>query len=96
MTMIEKSGSPKRAPKAASAKASWLRRVVLGTAFAAVGMVTLGAATTPAQAYWYHYGWYHPYYHYYHPYYYGGYGYAPAYYGWGYGWHGGWGWHHHW
>jgi hypothetical protein len=90
MTTIEKSQSA----KTTSPKTSWFRRAVLGTAFAAVGMVTLGAATQPAQAYWYHYGWYHPYYSYYHPYY-GGYGYYnPAYYG-GYGWRH-WGWYHHW
>lgn len=80
---------------AARAKTGWFRRAVIGTAFAAVGLVTLGAGTTPAEAYWYHYGWYHPYYHYYHPYY--GYGspyYGPVYYGWGWGWHGGW--HHGW
>ena len=82
----------------ATTKTSWLRRAVMGTAFAAVGLVTLGAATTPAQAYWNHYDWHHPYYHYYHPYY-GWYGYGspyygPVYYGWGWGWHGGW--HHGW
>ena len=80
--------------KAASAKTGWFRRAVMGTAFAAAGLVTLGAAATPAQAYWYHYGWYHPYYHYYHPHY-GWYGYGapyygPVYYGWGWGWHHGW------
>ena len=78
--------------RAASAKMGWLRRAVMGTAFAAVGLVTLGAATTPAQAYWYHYGWYHPYYHYYHPHY-GWYGYGAPYYGPVYY---GWGWHHGW
>lgn len=80
--------------KAASAKTGWFRRAVMGAAFAAVGFGALGAATTPAQAYWHHYGWYHPYYHYYHPYY-GWYGYGapyygPVYYGWGWGWHHGW------
>ena len=97
MTSIENSGFP----KTASTKHSWFRRAVMGTAFAAVAVMSLGAASTPAQAYWYHYGYYHPYYHYYHPYY-GWYGY-PAYYGgWGYGWHHGWGWgwrhgyYHHW
>jgi len=80
--------------KTATAKQGWFRRAALGTAFAAVGLVTLGAATTPAEAYYYHYGWYHPYYHYYPGYY--GYGYGPVYYGWGWGWHGGWGYHHGW
>jgi hypothetical protein len=74
-------------------KTSWFRRVVMGSVFAAVGLLTLGTVTTPAQAYWYHHGWYHPYYRYYHPHYgyYGWYGpayYGPAYYGWG--WHHGW------
>jgi hypothetical protein len=88
MTEIENSGSL----KTASVKTSWFRRAVLGTAFAAVGVLTLGAATTPAQAYWYGYGPY-PYYASY-PYNYGWYG-NPAYYGgWGYGWRGGWGWRH--
>ena len=95
MTTIENSGSP----KTASAKTSWLRRVVMGSAFAAVGILTLGTATTPAQAWWYGGYGYHPYYAYY-PHYYG-YGYHPYYPAyWGYGWHGGWGWrggwHHHW
>jgi hypothetical protein len=66
MTQIETSGSP----KTSQAKTPWLRRVVLGTAFAAVGMLTLGTATTPAEAYWgygYHPYWYHPY-HAYYPY----------------------------
>jgi len=89
MTTIENSGSPKTSP----AKTGWVRRTVMGTAVAAVAMVTLGAATTPAQAWWYH-GYYHPYYVYYHPYHYGWYNYHPVYWGWG----GGWGWHHwhHW
>jgi len=78
--------------KAATAKTGWFRRAVVGTAFAAVGLVTLGAATTPAQAYWYGYG-PAPYY-YSHPHYYGWYGYYPAYYGWG--WHYGWGGHRGW
>jgi hypothetical protein len=91
MTSIENSGSA----QTASTKSTRLRRALMGTAFAAVAMLSLGAGSTPAQAYWYHYGWYHPYYHYYHPYY-GWYGY-PAYYGgWGYGWRGGWGWHGGW
>jgi hypothetical protein len=97
MTSIENSGSPKTAPT----KRSWVRRAVMGAAFAAIGMVTLGAATTPAQAWWYGGYGYHPYYAYY-PNYYAGYGY-PTYYGysgWGYGWRGGWGWrhgyYHHW
>jgi hypothetical protein len=82
--------------KAVSAKQGWLRRAAMGAAFAVVGLVSLGAATTPAEAYWNHYGYYHPYYHYYHPYYgYGAY-YGPVYYGWGWGWHGGWGYHRHW
>jgi hypothetical protein len=91
MNTIENSGSPKTAP----AKSGWFRRAVLGTAFAAVGMLTLGAAATPAQAWWYG-GYYSPYYAYY-PHHYGWYGYRPyypAYYGWGYGWRGGW--HHGW
>jgi hypothetical protein len=87
MTTIEKTQSA----QASSKKTSWIRRAALGAAFAVVGLVTLGTGTTPAQAYWYHYGWYHPYYHYYHPYY-GYYGYSPAYYG-GWGWHR-WGWYH--
>jgi hypothetical protein len=83
--------------KTARAKTGWFRRAVMGAAFAAVGVLTLGAATTPAQAWWYGYG-YHPYYAY-HPHYYGWNHYHPAY--WGYGWNGGWGWHggwyhHHW
>jgi len=91
MTQIENN-----VPAKATTKTSWIRRAVLGTALAAVGMVTLGTATTPAQAYWYGYGgYYHPYYAY-HPYHYGWYGYRPAYYGWGYGWHGGYGWRHGW
>jgi hypothetical protein len=92
MTTIESSGSP----KPARAKSGWFRRAVTGAAFAAVGMLTLGAATTPAQAWWYGYGYYHPHYAYY-PHYYGWYGYHryyPAYYGWGWGWRGGW--HHGW
>jgi len=97
MTITQTSGLPQRAP----AKSNWLRRAVLGTAFAAAGFVTLGAGTSPAQAYWYHgWGYWHPHYvYYYHPYYYGGY--YPAYWG-GWGWRGGWGygwgWHHwhHW
>jgi hypothetical protein len=87
MTTIENGGSPKTAP----AKTGRFRCAVLGAAFAAVSMLSLGAATTPAQARWYGYG-YHPYYAYY-PHYYGWYHYHPAY--WGYGWHGGW-YHHHW
>ena len=87
MTTIETS-----VPKATAAKTSWFRRVVVGTAFAAVGMLTLGAVTTPAQAYWYGYG-PGPYY-YHHPHHYGWYGYGPAYWGGGYGWRGGWGWRH--
>jgi hypothetical protein len=90
MNTIEISGSP----KSAQAKSSWFRRAVLGVTFAAIGTMTLGAATTPAQAYWYGYG-YHPYYAYY-PHYYGWHRYYPAYYGWGWGWHGGWGGHHGW
>jgi hypothetical protein len=92
MNTIEGSASPKTAQK----KSGWLRRAVLGATFAAIGTMTLGAATTPAEAYWYHHGYYHPHYAYY-PHYYGwrGYGYYPAYYGWGWGWHGGWG-HHGW
>jgi hypothetical protein len=86
------------APKVTVAKTSWVRRAVMGTAFAAVGLLTLGAAATPAQAYWYGYG-PGPYY-YYHPHHYGWYGYGPAYWGRGYGWRGGWGWrhgyYHHW
>jgi hypothetical protein len=82
--------------KTAAVKQGWFRRAALGAAFAMVGMVTLGAATTPAEAYWNHYGygWYHPYHAYYPGYY--GYGYGPVYYGWGWGWHGGWGYHHGW
>ena len=88
--MRDISESPKGAPKA-----SWFRRAVTGTAFAVVGLLTLGAATPAAQAGWYGYG-YHPYYVYYHPHYYGyGYGY-PSYVGWGWGWHGGWGGHRGW
>ena len=91
MTTIETSGTP----KTAIAKTGWFRRVFIGSAFAAVGLVSLGAATTPAQAYWYGYG-YGPGSYYYHPHYYGWYGYRPAYYyGWGGGWGGGWGWRHH-
>jgi hypothetical protein len=95
MTKIETS-----APKATAAKAGWFRRVVMGSAFAAVGLLTLGTATTPAQAYWYGYGYGPGPYYYYHPHHYGWYGYRPAYWGWGYGWRGGWGWrhgyYHHW
>ena len=80
--------------KTASSKQGWLRRVAMGAAFAVVGLVSLGGATTPAQAYWYGYG-PNPYY-YYHPHYYGYYGYGPVYYGWGWGWHGGWGYHRGW
>jgi hypothetical protein len=90
MTTIENSGSP----QTAIAKTGWFRRAAMGTAFAAVGILSLGAATTPAQAYWYGYG-YHPYYAYY-PHYYGWHQYHPVYYGWGYGWRGGWGWRHGW
>jgi hypothetical protein len=93
MTMIETSSAPKT-----TTKSGWLRRVVMGTAFAAVGLVSLGAVTAPAEAHWYGYG-PGPYY-YYHPHYYGWYGYRPAYWGYGYGWRGGWGWrhgyYHHW
>jgi hypothetical protein len=91
MTMREISGSPK------AVSGNWFRRAVMGATFAAVGVVALGAATTPAEAYWYGYG-YHPYYAY-HPYHYGWYGYGPSFrvgWGWGgYGWRGGWG-HHGW
>jgi hypothetical protein len=96
MSTIESSGSP----KSVRGKTGWVRRAVLGVTFAAVGLMTLGGATTPAQAYWYGYGYYHPYRAYYYPHYYGWYGY-PAYYG-GWGWRGGWGWgwrhgyYHHW
>jgi hypothetical protein len=91
MTTIENHGLD----QAATVRTGWFRRAVLGAAFAAVGLATLGAATTPAQAYWYGYG-YHPYYAYY-PHHYGWYGYYPAYHvGWGWGWHGGWGWHRGW
>jgi hypothetical protein len=96
MTTIENSSSAKTSP----AKTGWIRRTVMGTAVAAVAMLTLGGATTPAQAYWYNGYWYpnyayNPYYAYY-PY---GYGYYhPPYYhvGWGWGWRGGWGWHGGW
>lgn len=94
MTTTEISGSPKTAP----VKTAWLRRTVMGTAFATAGILTLGAAATPAQA-WYGYG-PHPYYAYYYPHHYGWYGAYPAYHvGWGWGWrggwsHGGWGYHH--
>jgi hypothetical protein len=63
--------------KTARAKTGWFRRAVLGAAFAAVGVLTLGAGTTPAQAWWYGYG-YHQYYAYY-PHYYGWNHYHPAY-----------------
>jgi hypothetical protein len=86
MTTIENGGSTEMG----RAKTGWFRRVVMGIAFAAVSLFTVGAVTTPAQAHWYHYGWYHPYY--YTPYY-GYYGYGPAYYGPAYY---GWGWHHRW
>ncbi|HVH78457.1 MAG TPA: hypothetical protein VM782_03635 [Stellaceae bacterium] len=69
----------------AARRTGWLRRLVMGTAFAAVGVVTLGAATTPAQAWWY-YGYNYPYY----------YTYYPSNYGWYPGYYYGWGWHHHW
>jgi hypothetical protein len=88
MTTMENSGSP----KTDHVTTGWFRRATLGVAFAAVGMLTLGTATTPAQAYWYGH---HPYYVYYHPYHYGWYHYYPAYYG-GWGWHPGWGWQHGW
>jgi hypothetical protein len=92
MTTIENSVST----KTTTGKASWFRRAVMGAAFAAAAVATLGSATTPAEAYWYHYGYYHPYYAYY-PHHYGWYGYYPAQYGWGgWGWRGGWGWHHGW
>jgi hypothetical protein len=75
-----------------STKAGWLRRAVFGTALAAVGLLTLGTASKPAEAYWYHpYYYWHP--HHVHVYVYTPYGgYAPVYY------YGGWGWHrwHHW
>ena len=79
-----------------SRKTSWLRRAALGVAFATAGLVSMGAVTTPAQAYWYG-GYYYPGY-YYGPHY-GWYGYHRAH--WGYGWRGGWGWrhggyYHHW
>jgi hypothetical protein len=86
MTMSESSGSPEKS----LAKTTWLRRTAMGTAFAAVGLLTLGAATTPAQA-WYGHG-YYPHYVYYYPHYYGWHYYHPAYWGW----HGGWGWHRGW
>jgi hypothetical protein len=96
MTTIENSASVRTAP----AKSNWIRRTVMGTALAAVAVLTLGANTTPAQAYWYggywypNYYWYHPYYAYYPHYYW----YHPYYFhaGWGWGWRGGWGWHRHW
>jgi hypothetical protein len=77
-------------PAAARRKTGWFRRAALGAAVAATGLLSLGAAPTPAQAHWYGYG----YYPYYHPHYYGWYGYRPAYWGWGGGWHHGWGWRH--
>lgn len=83
MTTIEKSGSPK------TATTGWFRRAAMATAFAAIGVAALGAATKPAQAHWYGYG-YHPYYAYYPDYY----RYYPAYHAeWSWG---GWNWHHHW
>ena len=102
MTTIENSASATTSP----AKSSWVRRTVMGTAVAAVAMLTLGGATSPAQAYWYG-GYWYPNYAYYPAYYPYGYGYYHPYYyhaGWGWGWRGGWGgWHggwghgwHHW
>lgn len=102
MTTIENSASVETAP----AKTGWIRRTVMGTAVAAVAVLTLGTHTTPAQAYWYGGYWYpnyayypayaynpYPYYGYYRPYYHVGWGW-----GWrgGWGWGGGWGWHRHW
>jgi hypothetical protein len=87
MTTNENSGSV----QTGRVKTGWFRRVVMGTAFAAVGLLTFGAVSTPAQAYWYHYG--YPYYTSYYTPYYGYYGpayYGPGYYGWGWGWHRGW------
>jgi len=86
-----------------SARTGWVRRAAMGTAFAVVTLLSLGAATSPAHAYWYHGYWHGAYWHF-HPHYYGWYGYGPAYYSayypgyvsWGWGWHGGWGWHHGW
>jgi hypothetical protein len=91
-------------------KAGWFRRAIMAVAFVGTGLVTMGAATAPAQAYYYYPGYYgYPYYGYpaysaYYPYYGYGYGY-PAVgvrvgwgWGWGGGWHGGWGggWHGGW
>ena len=97
---IENSASVKTAP------AGWIRRTVMGTAVAAVAVLTFGTHTTPAQAYWYGGYWYpnyaynpyyayspYPYGYYYHPYYHVGWGWGG---GWRGGWGGGWGWHRHW
>jgi hypothetical protein len=82
-------------------KFGWFRRALMAVAFVGAGVLTLGAAATPAQAYW-HYPYYYgypyyysyPYYPAYYPYYYG---YPYAYgrpfgvrVGWGWGWRGGW------
>jgi hypothetical protein len=92
MTTSEISGSP----ETGRANTSWLRRTVMGTAFAAAGLLTLGAVTTPAQAWWYGYGNYPHYAYYHYPHYYGWYHYHPGYWGWraGWGWHRGWGGRH--
>src|SRR5580704_9813684 len=54
MTTIENSGSTEMT----RAKTPWIRRTVMGTAVAAVAVVTLAGATKPAQAYWYNGYWY--------------------------------------
>ncbi|HZK90911.1 MAG TPA: hypothetical protein VFC56_12260, partial [Stellaceae bacterium] len=63
-----------------TSKPGWLRRSLMGAAFLGAGVVTLGAASAPANAYYYpYYGgypYYAPYYSAYYPYY----GY-PSYYG---------------
>jgi hypothetical protein len=96
MTTIENSASLETSPS----KTGWIRRTVMGTAVAAVTVLTLGAHTTPAQAYWYGGYWYpnyayNPYYASY-PYPYYGYGYYRPYYHVGWGWRGGWGWRNGW